>query len=311
MFSNTVDLIAFADAILNNKLLSASQTRQWMKPETHTSSAYYSVGESWEILRSPNITSDGRLLDVYVKTGDLGLYHAVLAIVPDYDISISVLSGGIEASAIPFAHTIALSAVLQTLLPAVEAAGRDEAMRFEGTYSDESTNSTLTLATDDGPGLVIKDFQVRGFDVLHNFNAYSINTILSSSSDKETSTKQLPAVDARLYPTERKAPGAHHTTETAWRAIFDSATPEENAQLESNVFYPDASCVSWVQMDRAAYNYRSLADFAIVEAERGDVVKAVKNRAFNVTLTKVSDGDNKEGGNGSEAPMPELSLIHI
>lgn len=307
MFSNTVDMIAFAEAIQNNKLLSASKTREWMKPQTHTSSAYFSVGAPWEILRSDNITSDGRLIDVYTKTGDLGLYHAVIGIVPDYDISVSVLTGGLEVSAT--VSSMLLSAVIEATLPVVEAAGRDEASRFEGTYSDKSTNSTLVLTSDSSPGLVIKEFQVRGFDVLHNFDSYNVN---SAEGAQEQPTR-IPEVDGRLYPTKRQGRGSQNTEETAWRAVFDSTTEEDKEKVDSQLFYPDGSCTSWFSLDRSAYNYHSLADFVIVEGSEGDV-KAVKNRAFNVTLTKVSDGnddgdddesdDGDNGGDGSES-VPE------
>jgi hypothetical protein len=304
MFSNTVDLIAFLEAIQKHKLLPEGKTKEWLKPQTHTSIAHFSVGAPWEILRSSNITSDGRLVDIYTKTGDLGSYHAIIGIVPDYDISISVLTGGPEVSSAPFVHSAFLSGVLQAILPAIEAAGRNEASRFEGTYSEESTNSTLVLTSDDGPGILIKEFQVRGFDVLNNYGKYNLATGLQGGIGEQPD--ELPPVDGRLYPTQRRGRGADDTTETAWRAIFDKSTEEEREQLESQLLWPEASCTSWIMLDRSAYNYLSLADFAVVEDRTGGV-KAVKNRAFNVTLTKVrgsdDDGaggdDSQNGGDGS------------
>ena len=71
MFSNTVDMLAFSEAILSNKLLSPIETRKWMKPISHTSSLGYSVGAPWEILRSNTLTKDRRVIDVYTKSGDL------------------------------------------------------------------------------------------------------------------------------------------------------------------------------------------------------------------------------------------------
>ena len=288
MFSSTKDLIAFGDAIQSNKLLSPAQTRAWMKPDTHTSSLGASVGNSWEILRSDNVTADGRLIDVYTKSGDLGLYHALLGIVPDYDIVISVLTAGGEVTLDAYARSKLFSAVIQTLLPAVEAAGRAEAQRFEGTFAEESSNSSLVLSSDSGPGLLIESFSVRGFDVLNNIGSYSIAAAESGASSKPTNdetTPPKPSVEGRLYPTKRTSSSGGDST-TAWRAIFDSKTEEQKKALEGSLFWIDGSCETWFGTDRSAYNFLSLSDFHIVESEDGDV-KSIKNPAFNVTLTKV------------------------
>jgi hypothetical protein len=290
MFSNTKDLIAFGEAIQNNKLLSPAQTRAWMKPETHTSSLGVSVGGSWEILRSDNITADGRLIDVYTKSGDLGLYHALLGIVPDYDIVVSVITAGAEVTIDPYARSKLFSAVIQTILPAVEAAGRDEAARFEGTFVDESSNSSLVLSSDSGPGLLIESFSVRGFDVLNNIGSYSIGTAGSGSglssqpSDDDTAPAE-PSIEGRLYPTKRTSTSDGGSA-TAWRGIFDGRTEEQIKELEDSIYWIDASCETWLATDRSAYNFLSISDFHIVESEDGDV-KSIKNPAFNVTLTKV------------------------
>lgn len=299
MFSNTVDLLALAEAIQKNKLLSAAKTRAWMKPEVHTSTAGLSLGAAWEIFRSDNLTSDGRMIDVYTKTGDLGLYHAHLGIVPDYDISIAVLTAGPEVSMDALARSKFLSIVLQNLLPAIEAAGKDDATRFEGTYRDADNNATLVLGSDDGFGLLIKDFTVRGFDVLANIPAYSLNYIESGLPPAD----MLPSVEGRLIPTTRTSGrrDENAATETAWRALFDTQTEEQKAQTDSELFWIDGSCDAVFGSDRSAYNFLSLADFAMVEGAEGEV-KAIKNKAFNVTMTKVSGndgaGDDESGGDG-------------
>lgn len=308
MFSNTVDLLAFAEAILKNELLPASKTREWMKPNTHTSSLGLSVGAPWEILRSDNLTSDGRLIDVYTKSGDLGLYHALVGVVPEYDISIAVLTGGAEVSSGGgYARSKIFSSVIQTLLPAIESAGRAESTRFEGTYTDESTNSSLTLTSDKGPGLVIESFQVRGFDVMSYIDTYSLDTAETGLP----SPGKLPSVEGRLYPTNRngKVGNDNATTETAWRAYFDSTTEEDKKKMDSEFFWIDGNCQTWFGMDRSSYNYLSLSEFGFVENAEGEM-KAVKNQAFNVTLTKVSGSnpdesdEDQDNGPNSTAPTP-------
>lgn len=313
MFSSTKDLVAFAEAIHTNQFLSPVQTRAWMKPDTHTSSLGFSVGNGWEILRSDNITSDGRVIDVYTKSGDLGLYHALVGIVPDYDIVISVLTAGVEVSMDAYARSKFFSAVVQNLLPAVEAAGREEAERFEGTFTEEESNSTLVLSSDSGTGLLIESFHVRGFDVLNNIGSYSLSALESGGSSNSTAPPP-PAVEGRLYPTERKS-ASNDSTTTAWRAIFGAKTDEQDQQIQDSLFWLNGRCETWFGADRSAYNFLSLSDFHIVEGSDG-AVQAITNPAFNVTLTKVSNGTQEgsqgDGENsGEETPQSASSLVQV
>lgn len=284
MFSNTVDLLAFAEGILTNSFLSPRRTRQWLKPDTHTSSWGSSVGAPWEILRSDTITADGRLIDVYTKSGDLGLYHAYLALIPDYDIVISILTGGVEVSADQYANTKIFSAVVEALIPAVEQAGREEASSaggLVGTYTDTSTGSSITLELDAGPGLLITNFTVRGFDVLNHATQYSLSSGPSSTDNI--------FIEGRMYPTNlvAKQSGDNQTERTAWRTVFDTMTEEEKTELEGQLFFKNGSCLSWFGLDRAAYNFLSLWEFVFVKGADGRI-KAIQNPAFNVTMAKVS-----------------------
>ncbi|KFA70998.1 hypothetical protein S40288_10374 [Stachybotrys chartarum IBT 40288] len=317
LFSSTSDLIAFTEAILDNRLLSPAATREWMKPQAHTSSLGYSVGGPWEILRSDNLTSDGRVIDVYTKSGDLGLYHALIGIVVDYDIVISVLTAGPEVSMDPYARSKFFSGVVRSFVPALEEAGREEAATDEswvGTFTEEATNSSITITLDNGPGLLISNFTVRGFDVLNNINSYSINTA-SSSLD---GSRPTPNIEGRLYPTKILS-----DSETAWRATFDSTTNEQRDELDAQLFNVDGSCDTWFGYDRMAYNYLSLAEFIYVQDD--GAITAIRNPAFNVTLTKVSgglgeadssDGQDDSGQDGTGGPSDvviegvALSLRH-
>lgn len=294
MFSSTIDLIALAEGISTNRLLSPRQTRGWMKPNAHTALLGQSVGAPWEILRSNNLTSDGRVIDVYTKTGDLGLYHAHIGIVPDYDIVVSVIAAGPEVSMDSHARTKIFSSVIKALLPAIEQAGKQEAASakgYVGTYTDGTTNSTVTLRMDSGPGLVISDWTVRGFDVLHNFEDVDPNALAKASpTNVNVPNGSMAFIDARMYPTDIIAQlnnkrCSNGTVETAWRAIMDTSTAEQKAELASELFYDDGSCESWFVVESAAYNYQTLTEFVFV-ADRHSRIVALKNPSFNITLTK-------------------------
>lgn len=285
MFSSTKDLIALGAAILDNKLLSPAQTRRWMQPTSHTTSTGFSVGAPWEIGRTTTLTLDGRTIDVYTKTGDLGAYHGVLALIPDYDLVVSVLTAGDEATQEPNTRTIVLSAVLRALIPALERAGRDEAAAngYAGVFTDAAANATLVLAVDEtGPGLVMNTFNVRGFDVVGHFGDYGLGALERGG---QIATAPPRRADARLYPSNRRDTDKG---ETAWRAVVDTSTAQQKKALEDQIFYAEGACNTWFGMDRAVYNYLSLGEFVFVAGKDGKVV-AIKNLAFNTTMVRAGD----------------------
>lgn len=288
MFSSTNDLLSFGSAILDHELLSSSKTKAWLHPVALLPSYGQAIGGPWEIFRSENLTSDNRIIDVYTKSGDMGLYHAYLALVPEYDLVISVLVGGLEVSTDRYARSRVLSAAVSAFVPAMEQAAREEASCETGqvgTYTDEETDSKLVLELDEGSGLLIKEFSVRGFDVLGNIDKYGISTAGSSGGSampKRQSDDESPAVEGRLYPAQRTTKNA-----AVWRAVFPQPMPDEyEAALQGDIFYADAACESWFSLDRLRYGFQNIAEF-IFETDSEGAVKTVKNPAFDVKLSKV------------------------
>lgn len=288
MYSSLGDLQAFGEAILTNKLLSPMETRRWMKPASSTASWGYMIGHPWEILRSDNITSDGRLIDVYTKSGDIGLYSVLTGLVPDYDLVVTVMMAGAEATSDPFS-AIAFSAVIQNLLPAIEAAGREQAKAsYVGKYTEQSTNSSITITMDGGPGLVISEWTVHGYNVLKNIGGYSWATLETGKVNSS------PPVSARVYPTNLR-----NKNQVAWRAVFDFTNSTANAALDSQLFFKNGSCHTWFSQDRQTYDFLSLDEFVFAQSE-GEA-KTVQSPAFNVTLTKVHPAPEKKTSAASVA----------
>lgn len=296
VFSSVADMLLLAEGILSNKFLSPVQTRKWMKPISNTASWGYQVGAPWEILRGDNITADGRLIDVYTKSGDIGLYHSLTVLIPDYDIVISILTGGKEATAHQYVTSTILSAVVNALVPAIEKVGRDSAQEaFAGEYEDKSTNSSISFKIDDGPGLVIKSWQVRGFDVLNHMDSYKFGTLLSGKVEK------AKYVDARAYPTNLNKKG-----QTAWRTVFDTTPSQKDAEYESALFFKDGTCLTWFLQDRKVYDFLPLDEFVFIEGDEG-VSTAVRNPAFNVTLTKVHEPGAKKAAPNAAGGSRDLN----
>lgn len=126
-YASTDDLIALADGILSNKLLSPAKTRKWLKPWATTASSGTMVGAPWEIYLARNVTSDQRTVEVYTKNGGLLTYSSYVVLVPDYDLVFTILATGPTAE-LPYLGTqVILSTLVQALMPALEASSRDEA----------------------------------------------------------------------------------------------------------------------------------------------------------------------------------------
>ncbi|KAK4194823.1 beta-lactamase-like protein-like protein 2 [Triangularia verruculosa] len=270
MYSSTKDMLSFGSAILSHKLLSPLATRKWLSPTSFTSSRGHVLGAPWEIQRADRLAPDGRIVDIYAKAGDLGQYHSMFALVPDYAIVISVMAAGKEVTDEFFVQSNLVSQTLKAIVPALDAVTKQEANKnFAGVYHDQETDSVVHLEVDDGPGLAIKKWIVRGFDVLGNFTFYNI----------AASGRTLPGI-ARLYPSNLEA-----GSQKAWRMVFDQVDDERGQVFNEDAVYPDAQCVNWATMDRFNYNFVGLEEFAITIGRDG-MAKCLSPLGFGVTLTK-------------------------
>lgn len=274
-YSSLNDIMAFGDAILSYKLLSPAQTRKWMKPATSTSSRGVLLGEPWEIHRSNNVTKDGRMVEFYTKAGDITTYHSLMILVPDYNITITLLNGG-PINEIGGANLqVWFSNIVQELLPALEQAGKDEAeKKYGGTYSDAETESSITLSVDDEPGFKVTNWTANGVDIAKTYRSFAL-------------PPQFPTpkglIRFRLYPTSLKT-----DTETSWRVSATADTEEDIAAVDSIFAWPDASCVTWASMDRIVYQLLAQDHFVFTESGKGSERRAEQLElvGYRVNLTR-------------------------
>jgi len=168
-FQSVTDLSRLGRSILNASLLSGKATREWLKPVTHTSSPFMSVGRPWEILRvevpvAPSPPSNGtRFVDVYSKNGALGQYLGILGLSPDHDMGISILAAGPSAGLVFGAlQALATTAWIQ----AGEHAAREQALlRFAGNYTSHDNSSAEITVLPGEPGLFLTGLVSNGTDM--------------------------------------------------------------------------------------------------------------------------------------------------
>lgn len=262
-YSSANDILTFGTAILSSKLLPTVATNAWLKPKSFTSSTGIFVGSPWEIARGSNLTSDGRVIDFYTKSGSIGFYLALLVIVPDLDVVMSIFLAGGDAS---FDNMYGiLTYMVEGMIPAIDNATKEEANQtYAGTYVDASTNSSLVICVDDGPGLLISNFTIRGADVITAYATFN------DANAADTSV--------RLYPTDLEAGESQ-----AWRAVYSLSTLAEDAEGNSQLFFEQGSCQSWSLIDLLSYGLRGLDDFVFTIGENGTV--DIEPRAWRVVLS--------------------------
>ncbi|KAF4342883.1 beta-lactamase 2 [Fusarium beomiforme] len=272
-YSSLNDVMAFGDAVLKSKLLSPAETRKWLKPSTSTSSRGILLGEPWEIFRADNVTKDQRLIEFYTKAGDITTYHSLMVLIPDYNLTISLLNAGPEVSG-GLLQTL-FSDIARELLPAVEEAGKDEAAKiYAGTYTDGKTNSTLTLSVDDEPGFRITNWTVRGIDIASTYLSIGLPPTFPTPPGE---------VRFRLYPT-----GLKSDTETSWRMMFTAGSEEDTEEANSLLAWPDGSCNTWASLDRIVYQLLSHDHFVFTESGKDSdrTIEKLELVGYRVELQK-------------------------
>jgi hypothetical protein len=175
VYQSLGDLSKLGQSILSSTLLPKSTTRSWLKPTTHSNTLHGAVGKAWEIIRVDLPISSGtsatRVVDLYSKAGGIGAYGALLMLSPDHDIGFAVLSAG-PVPGFPGQVPVLAELVLDTWLPAAEAAAREEAQaKFIGKYVGPKNSSVTLSLQPDRPGMVLSSWMLNGVDLLYVLGA--------------------------------------------------------------------------------------------------------------------------------------------
>lgn len=270
IYMSTKDLSSLGRAILNSSLLRPAQTRAWLKPQTHTSSLIQSVGAPWEIYRVPGLTQDGRVIDLYTKSGGLAGYVSLLVLVPDYDIGLTLLVAADGGPIIIFTEEI-----MKAFIPIIEKLGKQQAAaRYTGIYDDQSFNSSVEISIDNGPGLVIKQWISNNIDVIQTYDK-QFGSIINYT-------------DWRLYPTGLKTKTSRESIVSYRgfvRPVYANTTDDESitaAKSDGSIF---TGCLSWAAIDGFVYGSIGVDDFVFRTDSFGNV-KSIEPRVTRLALNK-------------------------
>lgn len=175
ILSTINDLAKLGTALLNSTLLPASRTRKWMKPSSQTASLNYAFGAPWEIMRYVH-PGNGKITELYTKSGSSGLYGGWLIVIPDYNAGFSILSTSSNSEQRPHTQNLISDLITNTVVPALEAQAAAEALKnYVGTYVSEDMgklNSSITISFNDSKitapsaSLTLAEWVSNGTDVL-------------------------------------------------------------------------------------------------------------------------------------------------
>lgn len=230
-----------------------------MKPATHTASLQVSVGHPWEIMSF----TEPRLVDLYTKAGNIGMYNSIMALSPDHNSGFVILTAGNGSFSLPLNLG---QQVADIMLPAFEQMAKNQAgRRFAGTYAleDGASNSSITLVTDDEPGLKITEWISNSVNMGQAFAA-------------KAGLQDTPSLlSMRLQPTSLKSPG---------RVSFSAVIQGLSEQTASGPML--SACLTWLELDSYIYGNVGMPEFEFNLNELGDVV-SLTPRALRITLPKV------------------------
>lgn len=305
MFSTPSDLTALGRSILISELLSAPETRRWLKPVSHTSDLQVSVGMPWEIRRalipispspspsrsrsrtttttstSTTTSKNLRISDLYTKNGNLGAWTTLLGLSPDHGLGFALLLS--SPTALASQRFAAMGTIgdlfADMLVPAFEAAAREQAaVNFGGVYASEEKEEeaemvmSLTIAVEDGrPGLGVYNWTTAdGKDVLYLYSGIAKPSL-------------------RLYPMTGVSSGAG---KVLFRGVYEEeeddlggATTNGCSSSESGKIF-SGGCLSWGGVGSPTYGNVGFDEFVIAVDGRGRAV-SVTPRVSRQTLSRV------------------------
>ncbi|KAJ4344800.1 uncharacterized protein N0V89_012544 [Didymosphaeria variabile] len=262
IFASASDVSALGRSILSSKLLSPNTTRAWLKPTSFTSSTIGFVGRPWEIYRSVINEKQNRVVDIYTKGGNIGVYASTVALIPDFDVGFTILIAS-ETGAYPYT----LSGVLtDALLPAVEEAARLQTDKaYAGTYRAASINSSVTISSEKGkPGLTLDSWVSNGTDVFGIFGSPEDFRIYPSNVGYQQSQGNYSVMDGERV---------------SWKAVSGVDLGYEDHGAFS-------ACPTWLQIDRPSWGLYGIDDWVFVLGEDGRV-KQVEIAALKIVLERV------------------------
>jgi hypothetical protein len=109
-----------------------------------------------------------RITEIYTKQGSIPGYGSFIAVIPEYNIGITINVAG-EAAFLATRYLLDL--VVQNIVPKLETLTRAQAeVKYAGEYGDGSgSDSRMVVVVDDGPGLRIAEWTSNNVSMIQTW----------------------------------------------------------------------------------------------------------------------------------------------
>ncbi len=170
LYSSSSDLSIWLRYVLSTYNAQTLAAGNWFTPTSFSGSIDTFYAMPWEIfrVRTNEVMEElksTRPLTFVTKGGTLPGYSSIIIMVPEYGIGITILVAG-NAKALVDIREIVVKEIVSF---AEEAAMAELRARYVGTYEDERSNSSITLAQSDKYGLTVTRWISNGVDTLVGF----------------------------------------------------------------------------------------------------------------------------------------------
>lgn len=220
------------------------------------------MGEPWEIYVSSNTTS-GLVIELYTKGGGWGAYFTYLMLIPAYGVGLTFMT----ASTIQKNNSVLkglISLAIDIVLPGLFEAAKAEAnQKFTGKFQGTNETSSVTIMTDQYPGLRVQEFKINGVNQLTT----PFGIVENGSGGKY--------VDLRLFPNELYS---RDSGKVGFTGVWSVLPREENDVL--------TPCSSWNLVDAPTWGSVGLADYVFEVDDEGKAMQ-VSPKAYRMTLNRM------------------------
>ena len=171
LYSSSGDLSTWLRYVLNTYNAQTLAVGNWFSPNSFSGSIDTFYGAPWEIFRARTNEVVGeklkstRPLTFVTKSGGLPGYSSMVIMVPEYGIGVTILVAG-NGKALEDIQEVVVREMVGF---AEEAAMTELRARYVGTYEDERSNSSITLALSEQYGLTVTGWVSNGVDTLRGF----------------------------------------------------------------------------------------------------------------------------------------------
>ena len=287
LYASSSDMSTWLRYVLSTYNARPLAVGNWFAPASFSGSIDTFYGMPWEIfrVRTNEVVSEFRStrpLTFITKGGGLPGYTSIVIMIPEYAVGITILVAG-NGKALEDIREVLVAEMVRF---AEEAAMAELRARYIGTYDDEGTNSSITLAQSDQYGLTVTRWISNGVDTLLAFGE-----IYSRFGEGPWQMHVLPTL---LYVDEKAQKGEK------WRLVpqnlpsdQDETTTSSGSGSGSSVW--DNFCVS--DWDIIAYAGKPMTEIVFwAGADEHDVsAESVQLSGFRSTLYRKKQ--EEEGGN--------------